>query len=47
VTAGPHTHHTYAPSGTGTVWRDPAIPPAEVDVAGGAVAGYTWPAAIV
>jgi hypothetical protein len=111
VTAGPHPHHTYAPSGTGTVvlnigagvgalvihasgalhgheievspvaepgrrthaavraryvrggvtwsvvidslpagryviWRDRATPLAEVDVAGGAVAEYTWPAAI-
>jgi hypothetical protein len=107
MTAGPHRHHTYAPSGTGTVvlnigagvgaliihtpgslhgheievspvadqaarthaavraryvrggvtwsvvldalpegryvvWRDPATPLAEVDVAGGAVTEYTW-----
>jgi len=110
VTAGPHHHHTLAPSGQGTVvldigagigalvvytpgrlhgheievspvadpaarthaavraryvrggvcwsvvidslaegryvvWRDPVTPLAEVDVAGGAVTEYTWPAA--
>ena len=33
------------PAGRYVVWRDPVTPLAEVDVAGGAVTEYEWPAA--
>jgi hypothetical protein len=32
------------PAGRYVVWRDPVTPLAEVDVSGGAVAEYSWPA---
>lgn len=33
------------PAGRYTVWRDPVTPQGEVDVVGGAVAEFHWPAA--
>jgi hypothetical protein len=34
----------HLPAGRYVVWRDPVTPLAEVDVAGGAVTEYEWPA---
>jgi len=35
------------PEGRYIVWRDPVTPLDEIDVAGGAVAEFTWPVAVV